>query len=295
VIAQQAVYLLVITAILLHMFLEQDAAAPESARSTLKKWYYEYRSPLVHFLMGALLNLYAIFYFKSSSLLVSFGFLGLLVVVLLANELRRVKSLGLPFKFALLIFATVIGFRMMRDAWFICIVAAACMADFPANDEERQPAETWYEWSALAVVLIVAGFLFARDTGFNRAGLDAQISRIFPVNAANYLRQHPQPGPLYNAFDWGGFLIWYMPDYPVAIDGRADLYGDELNDRFYAAANGDNSYATDPYLDRAGVVLLFRDMPLSALLSSDPRFQKIYEDSLAVMFVRQPHSGTAAE
>src|SRR5690606_11310731 len=43
-----------------------------------------------------------IFYFKSSSLLVSFGFLGFLVAVLLANELKRVKSLGLPFKFALL-------------------------------------------------------------------------------------------------------------------------------------------------------------------------------------------------
>jgi len=200
-----------------------------------------------------------------------------------------------PFKFALLILATLIGYRMMRDAWFICIVAAACLADFPVKKEDTQPAETWYEWSALAVVLVVAGLLFARDTSFHRAGLDAQISRLFPVNAANYLRQHPEPGPLYNAFDWGGFLIWYAPDYPVAIDGRADLYGDELNGRFYATANGDDSYASDPYLERAGVVLLFRDMPLSSLLSSDPRFQKIYEDNLAVMFVRQPHPGTAAE
>jgi hypothetical protein len=101
-IGQQAAYLAVITAILLHMFLQQDAPAPPPAGSTFKKWYYEYRSALVHFLLGALLNLYAIFYFKSSSLLVSFGFLGLLVAVLLANELKRVKSLGLPFKFALL-------------------------------------------------------------------------------------------------------------------------------------------------------------------------------------------------
>jgi Protein of unknown function (DUF2914) len=101
-IAQQVVYLAVITAVLVHMFLEQDMPLPEPSGSTLKKWYYDYRSALVHFLLGALLNLYAIFYFKSSSLLVSFGFLGLLVVVLLANELRRVKSLGLSFKFALL-------------------------------------------------------------------------------------------------------------------------------------------------------------------------------------------------
>jgi hypothetical protein len=103
VIAQQATYLLVITAILLHMFLQQDAAPFDpSGRGIPARLYYDYRSPLVHFLMGALLNLYAIFYFKSSSLLVSFGFLGLLVIVLLGNEFRRVKSLGLPFKFALL-------------------------------------------------------------------------------------------------------------------------------------------------------------------------------------------------
>lgn len=108
-IAQQAVYLAVVMTALLQMFLEQggpprqqDGPSPVAGGFFLKRWYYEYRSPLVHFLMGALLNLYAIFYFKSSSLLVSFGFLGLLVVVLLANELRRVKSLGLPFKFALL-------------------------------------------------------------------------------------------------------------------------------------------------------------------------------------------------
>jgi len=49
--------------------------------------------------LPALLNLYAIFYFKSSSLLVSFAFLGVLVAVLLANELRRIKAFGLAVKF----------------------------------------------------------------------------------------------------------------------------------------------------------------------------------------------------
>jgi len=102
-IGQQAVYLLVILAILLHMFLEQDAGAVDpSGKTKFARWYYQYRNALVHFLMGALLSLYAIFYFKSSSLLVSFGFLGFMVVLLLANEVKRIQSLGLPFKFALL-------------------------------------------------------------------------------------------------------------------------------------------------------------------------------------------------
>ncbi len=101
-IAQQAVYLVIVMTALMQMFLEQDAPPPTGSAFVLKRWYYEYRSPLVHFLLGALLNLYAIFYFKSSSLLVSFGFLGFLVALLLANEVKRIKSLGLPFKFALL-------------------------------------------------------------------------------------------------------------------------------------------------------------------------------------------------
>jgi hypothetical protein len=101
-IGQQAVYLAVITTALLQMLVEQGEPPREPPAFVLKRWYYEYRNALVHFLMGALLNLYAIFYFKSSSLLVSFGFLGFLVILLLANEFRRVQSLGLSFKFALL-------------------------------------------------------------------------------------------------------------------------------------------------------------------------------------------------
>jgi hypothetical protein len=102
-IGQQALYLLAITAVLLHMFLEQGAQPPVLAQlAAPKRWYYEYRSALIHFALGALMNLYAIFFFKSSSLLVSFGFLAFLITVLIANESRRLKALGLHVKFALL-------------------------------------------------------------------------------------------------------------------------------------------------------------------------------------------------
>lgn len=101
-IGQQALYLAVVMTALLQMFLEQGEPPREPAGFVLKRWYYQYRNAIVHFLMGALLSLYAIFYFKSSSLLVSFGFLAFLVLLLLANESRRFKSLGLPYKFALL-------------------------------------------------------------------------------------------------------------------------------------------------------------------------------------------------
>jgi len=102
-IGQQSLYLAAVTAVLLHMLFEQGTPAPELAgQPRLRHWYYEYRSAAIHFALGALMNLYAIFFFKSSSLLVSFGFLAFLVVLVVANESRRFKALGLHFKFALL-------------------------------------------------------------------------------------------------------------------------------------------------------------------------------------------------
>jgi hypothetical protein len=102
-IGQQAVYLAAVTLVLMQMLLSEGQPAPElSAAPRMKRWYYEYRNPAIHFLLGALLSAYTLFFFKSSSLLVSFGFMAVLVVLLFANETERFKKLGLQFKFALL-------------------------------------------------------------------------------------------------------------------------------------------------------------------------------------------------
>jgi len=199
--------------------------------------------------------------------------------------LGRQKRVDL-FKLALLTVASIAAFRTMRDSWFLCITAAACIADTWGSEVEREASETLPEKAALAAALALMLFLIARNVGFNTRGLDDAMSSVFPVKAVNFLRQNPQPGPLYNTFDWGGFLTWYMPDYPVAIDGRTDLYGDELDMRFFDSANG-NDYINDPYLNEAGVVLVQKKEPLATVLAGDERFQKIYEDRLAVVFVRR--------
>jgi DUF2914 family protein len=101
-IGQQVLYLAVILAALTQMFFEEGGQAPDPAGLfVLKRWYYQYRTALIHFFLGTLLNVYTLFFFKSSSLLVSFSFLAFLVFLLWANESERFKSLGLPFKFTL--------------------------------------------------------------------------------------------------------------------------------------------------------------------------------------------------
>ncbi len=129
--------------------------------------------------------------------------------------------------------------------------------------------------------------ILAPGLEFNTRGLDRAITGRFPVNAANFVLQNRIPGPLFNNFDWGGFLTWYLPPYPVVIDGRTDLYGEELDQKLLTTLNGEPSYKTDPYLNDAGVVLIRRRDGLSSTLALDPRFRKVYEDQMAVVFVRQ--------
>jgi len=191
-----------------------------------------------------------------------------------------------PFKLALLAIASAVAFRTMRDAWFICIPAAACIADSLSDETGHEAKETWLENVGVAAVVALGLLLFAGRTDFSTHGLDRAISGFLPVDAANYLRRNPAPGPLYNTLDWGGFLIWYMADYPVAIDGRTDLYGDELAERFFSTANGAPSYVNDPYLNQAGVVILQKSNNLVSFLAADPRFQLVHEDGLAAVFVR---------
>jgi len=197
------------------------------------------------------------------------------------------------FKLVLMTTASVIAYRTMRDAWFICLPAAACIADAfaPQTEVERtEPisSETWLEKIGVAAAVAILLAAVANGTDFTQRGLDRAISSTYPVNAINFLRRNPVQGPLYNALNWGGFLMWYMPEYPVAIDGRNDLYGDDLDKLFFNSQNAEASYTTDPYLNEAGVVLLGSEMPLAKILSVDPRFQLIYHDDIATAYARLP-------
>lgn len=101
-IGQQTAYLGLIFLVLIQLFFEQNRLTSNEPKSfILLNWYYKYRVAVIHFFFGTLLNMYTIFFFKSSSLLVSFGFLVGLIFLLYANESHRFRMYGVTFKFAL--------------------------------------------------------------------------------------------------------------------------------------------------------------------------------------------------
>jgi hypothetical protein len=191
-----------------------------------------------------------------------------------------------PFLLALLCITSIVGYRALRDSWFICIPAAACVA-MALRGKRPEPGQSLLEKTGLAAAVALLVFLYVELLGLNQHNLELALNNVFPVQAIDFLREHHPPGPIYNTFSWGGYIAWAMPEYPVAIDGRTDLYGDDIDYRFIATQRGDVSYVADPFLNQARVILLPTEVPLASALVSDSRFALVYRDSVAVAFVRR--------
>jgi hypothetical protein len=81
----QAIYLTIAALIIAwDLFIESEKGSVP--RWLNKIWFY--REGLLHFILGTLLNVYTIFYFKSGTLLSSIVFLGILASLLYLNEVR---------------------------------------------------------------------------------------------------------------------------------------------------------------------------------------------------------------
>lgn len=109
----------------------------------------------------------------------------------------------------------------------------------------------------------------------------------YPRAAVNFLDDKKLPGPIYNRYGWGGYLIRRLHgEYPVYIDGRADVYGDKFMYEAFNTHDGGNGWQGS--LDRFSIrtVLIEPDVPLASLLRSDEQWQKVYEDHQAVIFTR---------
>jgi hypothetical protein len=119
----------------------------------------------------------------------------------------------------------------------------------------------------------------------------AYEARNYPRAAVNFIDEKQLPGPIYNRYGWGGYLIRRLHgEYPVYIDGRADVYGDNFMYEAFDTHEGRNGWQES--LDRYSIrtVLIEPDVPLASLLRNDEQWQKVYEDHQAVIFTR---SGTA--
>ena len=112
----------------------------------------------------------------------------------------------------------------------------------------------------------------------------------FPVDAVEYLYESgfEPPGPVYNEFGWGGYLLYRAwPDIPVFIDGQTDFYGEELTKEYVAIRAMEPQW--QDYLDKHEVrwAIIPPDVALNQGLALSRGWTSLYSDSTAVVWVRE--------
>jgi hypothetical protein len=142
----------------------------------------------------------------------------------------------------------------------------------------------------VAVVILMAGLALMKCVSLARSQ-DANEAALFPERAVAFLRAggHTNDAPqrIFVYYDWGGYAIWKLyPEARVFVDGRADLYGDDLLREFKNAVQLRDSWRE--ILDRWQVeaALVPPSCALAQSLLLDPEWHTAFGDSQAILLVR---------
>jgi hypothetical protein len=134
-------------------------------------------------------------------------------------------------------------------------------------------------------ILLLSIFAF---TTFERAMFVSSMQEVhngLPLKAVHWLRENQPEGRMFNAYNWGGYLQWELPEYPVYIDGRADLYGEQLIDNWWKVVNAQKDAMSILETWQVRFVLLEPGWPILEKLAENG-WQVLYQDETAVIMRR---------
>ncbi len=137
-----------------------------------------------------------------------------------------------------------------------------------------------------AVVVLIAAFALVRWVSLAR-GQEAREAKLFPEKAVAFLRAGDYPQKVFVYYDWGGYAIWTLyPQYRVFVDGRADLYGDDLLRQFETAMHLRTGWRDVLAGWKMETVLVPPSSALAQALLLDPQWRVAFHDTQAIILVR---------
>jgi hypothetical protein len=142
-------------------------------------------------------------------------------------------------------------------------------------------------WTVLLSLATLALLIVPRLPVYHLGGDPFRGKGSYPEQGAAVIAQCYPAARIYNAYGWGGYLIWRLyPEQRVFIDGRADLHGTRRLDDYITIARLRpgwrevlDTYAVD-------LVIFEKEAPLSVALGLDPDWQRVFEGPVEAIFVR---------
>ena len=141
-------------------------------------------------------------------------------------------------------------------------------------------------WAIAGVTMVATVAIIIGLGGSAQTHAEPRASDIFPSGGVAYVRDHQLGTRMLNTYRWGGYLIYNLyPGTRVSIDGRSDLYGDDILQRYFdlmALKPGwrDELARLDP-----DFIFLPKEEPLSGELALDSGWKLAFEGHVEMIFV----------
>ncbi|TMD98862.1 MAG: hypothetical protein E6I72_02220 [Chloroflexi bacterium] len=225
-------------------------------------------------------------------------FEGMIFLVVVGFALKR------PSMFDLLLALLGIGLALQNVrniALFVVAVTPVLINTYGGWWTEYTAAHNWkfelpprpvFAVITAVVLLVIVGTTSLRVSSAISPARQAQLDASnYPVGAADWLEAHPEVGTrMFNQYGFGGYLAYRFypqPNRRVFIFGEAALMGDSLLNEY-----ADVYYVRSDWkkvLDKYGVdyVVENRGDPLPNLLATQPDWTLVYQDKVAVIYVRK--------
>jgi hypothetical protein len=144
--------------------------------------------------------------------------------------------------------------------------------------------------AALLTVILFFALVYILSV-FDSETIDKAQRDNLPIQVAEYIESEQPEGPMFNSYNWGGYLMFALPEYPVYVDGRTDLYKDEFLLRYLKTATGGDDWRETLDEDGINLVVIEQGSGLARALSEDQDWTLIYpndkyEDENRVIYSR---------
>lgn len=181
------------------------------------------------------------------------------------------------------------GFFAFKNVWMagvalVPLATQALIGVFPPPSHTTRKERRAIASACAAIALLGAGGTAATLAVATEGQLRSE--EAFPREAVELLAEQP-PGRVMNSYGYGGYLMWKAPHIPVAMDGRNDMYGNDLLNRYFKLQDLEPGWRDVLDGDEVRYVLWEPQEPLSEALRLLPEsWTVLYEDDISILFTR---------
>lgn len=188
---------------------------------------------------------------------------------------------------SLLLGLILLSLSAVRFTPFFVLLSAMLIGPGLREIAETNRKRLSYLLIAATLSIFISHMYAYKDELFTPAG---QLDKDYPKAAVEFIRDKKIRGRMFNLFEWGGYLIWHLPEVKTFVDGRVlrlDVY-DEYDHIMISPQSPPywkevfDKYRID-FVLTAGV-----RTNLIYLLVGDPQWSPVYADEVAIIFVKNP-------